>query len=130
MSAMPIDSSIYQKTFGGSVGPDGEVWLSYSIISGEHFVQLFVADLKSDYVLLLKELQDAIYSRLAIEDISDRYWVVETNGVNYIQEINVNAPLVLNVRGYYCIFCISIRLAICQISNSIQLFQFVLTCGL
>ena len=55
--ATAINSQIQQQVFGGSVGPQGEVYVSRYVISGVEFGVVFASELKQDYFLTAKDAQ-------------------------------------------------------------------------
>lgn len=46
-----IDQQIYARALGAGFGPIGEVWSTYSQISGYTFGILFAADIRGTYVI-------------------------------------------------------------------------------
>jgi len=47
--AMAVDAQILQAVFGGDLGPEGEVWSTYSEVGGHRFGVIFATDMKKPY---------------------------------------------------------------------------------
>ena len=109
---MPIDSVMYQATFGTSrhtahsttdnyekvttpLGPDGEVWYTYSHLANTNTTMHYIMgiNLNSDYTLLLEEFHHIIARSGAKTHQS--YWVVDNRDSSDIKKLSVNNPFTL-----------------------------------
>ena len=88
---MALDAVTVQAALGSggpsTVGPQGEVWATYSEVSGVRYAYLFVADLAEDWI---------VYPRhLGYEN--GEFWGYESNSTDKLFYFSNDEPLLLKV---------------------------------
>lgn len=89
--ATSIDA-VFLKRSGLGAGPDGELWSSFSPISGSQYSSVFVAQLKTDYLLTLEAL--GYPSTVSVA-------VVEANTTSSVKVIPAGGGFTVNQCGQY-----------------------------
>lgn len=83
---------ILQAALGGRHGPEGEVWLATTEISGLRYGYLLAADMKREWVVKPSHLGYAENSE---------FWVFESNNTETVTYFSEDSPLTLKACGIY-----------------------------
>lgn len=111
--ATAIDSQIIQGAFGGNIGPKGEVWTTFSDISGFTFGVVLAMKLSQPYTLRFEEGNWGSKLKSSIIYSSD-YFMPSARGPAYF---NPDSPLPLNNCYNYTDLCFYYASPILQIGK-------------